>query len=398
MSTRGTVDIAISEIKTMKQYIGKLGVIRRIGLTLGVVALAVVFIGGGSFSAVHATSIQDQIDALNAQNAVNNAKVDALEDQAVSYEDAIARLNSQIGLLRGAIAANQAKQADLKAKIAAAQAELEHQKQVLSELLKAMYVNGQMSTFEMLATSKDLSTFVDAETYRNAVQNKIQQTLAEITALQRKLAEQKTQVEGLLAKQRVQEADLSNKKAKQDNLLAYNQNQRASYNAKTRKNRAKINDLIAEQARLNSSDVSASYYFLRFPGSVADHNWSADNYPYRNGGFGMSTAPGCVDNDGPDPWGYCTRQCVSYAAWAVKNSGRNPPMYYGNARSWVVAARNAGVPVYTSNPQPGDVAISTRGTWGHAMYVEKVSGNQIFVSQYNSNLTGQYSTKWRTFE
>jgi surface antigen len=56
------------------------------------------------------------------------------------------------------------------------------------------------------------------------------------------------------------------------------------------------------------------------------------------------------------------------------------------------------VPVYTSNPKPGDVAISTAGTWGHAMYVEDVSGNQIYVSQYNQQLTGRYSTQWRTWQ
>ena len=111
----------------------------------------------------------------------------------------------------------------------------------------------------------------------------------------------------------------------------------------------------------------------------------------------MSTAPGCVDNDGPDRWGYCTRQCVSYAAWAVERSGRNAPMYYGNAKDWVWAAQRDGVPVYTSNPQPGDVAISTAGTWGHAMYVESVSGSQIYISQYNAQLQGEYTTQWRNW-
>jgi surface antigen len=71
-------------------------------------------------------------------------------------------------------------------------------------------------------------------------------------------------------------------------------------------------------------------------------------------------------------------------------------MYYGNAKNWVYAARRDGVPIY-SDPQPGDVAISTHGTWGHAMYVEAVSGDQIYVSQYNQHLTGEYSTQWRTY-
>jgi len=110
----------------------------------------------------------------------------------------------------------------------------------------------------------------------------------------------------------------------------------------------------------------------------------------------MSTAPGCVDNDGPDKWGYCTRQCVSYAAWAVEASGRSAPRYYGNAKNWVDAAYRNGVEV-SRTPQPGDVAISTSGTWGHAMYVERVEGARIYVSQYNAGLDGEFSYQWRNY-
>jgi surface antigen len=176
-------------------------------------------------------------------------------------------------------------------------------------------------------------------------------------------------------------------------MLAYNQSQQSAYNKKTKANQARIDYLIAQQ-RLANDDVSDGYYFLRFPGPVQEFDPS--DYPYANAGFSMSTAPGCNDNDGPDEWGYCTRQCVSYAAWAVKASGRTPPKGYGSAKYWVNAARIRGIPVHT-DPQPGDVAISTGGTWGHAMYVEQVSGNKIYVSQYNQQVTGRYSTQWRTF-
>src|SRR5262249_31940795 len=148
------------------------------------------------------------------------------------------------------------------------------------------------------------------------------------------------------------------------------ESQQAAYNRKTADNQSKIDALIASQRQANFN-TDGGFYFLRFPGAVRDFN--PGSYPYRNGGFGMSAGPGCVDNDGPDPWGYCTRQCVSYAAWAVKASGRTPPSFYGNARDWVGAAYAHGITVSRS-PQPGDVAISTAGYWGHAMYVESVSG------------------------
>jgi surface antigen len=69
-------------------------------------------------------------------------------------------------------------------------------------------------------------------------------------------------------------------------------------------------------------------------------------------------------------------------------------MYYGSAKNWVNEAPASWI---HREPQPGDVGISTGGTWGHAFYVESVEGNRMYVSQYNQQLTGRYSTQWRTF-
>jgi surface antigen len=35
-----------------------------------------------------------------------------------------------------------------------------------------------------------------------------------------------------------------------------------------------------------------------------------------------------------------------------------------------------------------------QGYYGHAMWVEKVSGSMIYVSQYNYDLRGHYSEMW----
>lgn len=333
---------------------------------------------------VQANSISDQITALNQQNAANRQQVAQLEDQAESYQDAIAQLQGQIGQLQAQINANIALQEDLKNKIIEAEAELERQKTLLGKNIKAMYLEGEVSTLVMLASSKDLSEFLNKQEYRSAVQDKIKVTLDRITELKAQLKAQKLSVDRLLEEQQSQQAQLAGAKAKQDSLLAYNQQQQATFNQNTKDNQKKIADLIAQQRRANFNP-DGGYYFLRFPGAVRDIN--PENYEYRNAGFGMSPY-GCNDNDGPDRWGYCTRQCVSYTAWAVEASGRDAPRFYGNARNWVAAAYNRGIPVHRT-PQPGDVAISTAGYWGHAMYVESVSGNSFTTSEYNTYLDGR---------
>lgn len=359
------------------------------------VAVLLTGLAAGTTRPVEAVSLQEQIDQLAAENAANEAQVANLANQATSYQDAIKRLQAQISQLQAQINDNTAKQASLQQQIKLKQIELDKQKVVLGDILKQMYVKGQITTVEMLATSKDLSEFIDGETYRSSVQSNIQRTLAEITRLQNQLSEQKVQVERLLAEQQKQQSDQLALKSEQDRLLALNLNQQSEFNKRTATNQNKIDELIAEQARLNSPNIVAELYFIRFPGKA--NGFNPQNYPYKNGAFSMRDGP-CMDGDGPDQWGYCFRQCVSYTAWAVEASGRRAPKYYGDAKNWVLAAWRDRIPVYTSNPQPGDIAISTSGNWGHAMYVEKVQGKQVYVSQYNAELTGRYSTAWRTFK
>lgn len=397
---RDTIQPRFQNKKPMKkQNISRSGsrfILRHLKV-LGFAVLALVVVSASltpGFRKVVADATCNSIADCQAQIDTNNNAVAQLQNEAASYQDAINRLGSQITLLQGAIDANTAQQAKLQQQITEAQAEIDHQRTVLAADIKAGYVDGTPSTIEMLASSNDLSDFVDKQEYRTRVQNNIQETLKKIAALQKQLQDQKTQVEVLLKEQAAQKSQLDGAYAEQANLLAYNESQQSAYNAQTAANQSKLQALIAAQRAANLN-LSGGYYFLRFPGGVG--NFNPGNYPYANAGFGMSTAPGCVDNDGPDQWGYCTRQCVSFTAWAVAASGRDAPYYYGNAKDWVAAAYRRGIPVYTSNPQPGDVAISTAGTWGHAMYVTAVNGNQIYVWQYNAALNGRFSEQWRTW-
>lgn len=361
-------------------------------ITLAVAAVLVVGFMVSPFS--QGTEAQSEIDRLRAENAQNNAQVESLANLAVGYEDAVRQLAASIAAVQAKIDENTRQQQKLNEDIAAAEKELALQRDLIGQNIRSMYLEGDISTLEILASSNDLSDFVDKQQYRDSVQTKIKNTLDKITALKLKLKAQKEAVDQLLKEQAAQRSKLNGSLAEQNNLLAYNQSQRDAYNAKTAQNSKKIDELIAAQRRANFS-VDGGYYFLRFAGVARD--FDPNSYPYRNAGFGMSPG-GCADNDGPDQWGYCTRQCVSYAAWAVEASGRNAPRYYGNAKDWVAAAYNhpGDVEVYRT-PAPGDVAISTSGYWGHAMYVEGVSGNSFTTSEYNTYLSGQLSYQTRTY-
>lgn len=330
---------------------------------------------------VLADQFDAQINALNQDSSTKRASVAQLGSEAASLTDTITKLQTQIDALQAQINANQAKQADLQSKIDQAQKDLDTQKKLLGADIKQMYVDGQISTLEMLASSKDLSEFVDKQQYRNAVQDKIKGTLDKITALKLQLKQQKDEVEKLLTDQQTMQAQIAAQQSQQNQLLSANVDQQNTLNSQIKQNSQQVAQLRAQQAAANARLFSGANVVL---GGACDTS-HGDTYP----------SPWCsaAQDSMIDSWGMFNRECVSYTAWKVAESGRYMPYWggVGNANQWDDDARAAGIPV-DSTPRAGDVAIKNSGPYGHAMYVESVNGDgTINISQYNANLNGQFS-------
>lgn len=333
---------------------------------------------------VQAATLQEQISQLQAQNNNNQQTVNQLAVQADTYQGEISRLQGQIDGIRAQIRENETKRDDLANQIKAAEEELDKQKSLLGQNIKAMYVEGDISALEMLASSKNLSEFLDKQQYRDSVQAKIKTTLDKINALKAQLKDQKDLVEKLLKDQQDMNTDLTAKQNEQASLLAYTEGQKNAYSAQIKANNTQINELRRQQAIENARIFGAT------PG----------NGPACGGGYpGSAPGPwgawGCnyaLDHS-IDTWGMYNRECVSYTAFKVAASGRHMPYWggVGNANQWDDNAIRAGIPV-DRNPRVGDVAVSNAGYYGHVMYVEHVYGDgRILVSQYNASWTGTYS-------
>jgi len=340
----------------------------------------------GAVKVAHADQFQAQIDALRNENANTQSLVGGLQSQAGSYQGAISQLQSQINAVRNEIIQNQAQQAQLQVQISQNQTIVVDKKSDLGATIKAMYIDGSITTIEQLATSKNLSDYIDKEEYRTSVQTQLNEKIREIAAIQAKLETQKTTLDGLLKTQQSQNARLNTDQEQQNQLLAFNQGQQSAYNQQIAANSGKISDLKKQQVAANARFTS---------GSSNSGGGPAGTGPNCGGGY-----PGkwCnIPMDAVlDSWGMYNRQCVSYTAFKVANSGRFMPGWgwqgRGNANQWDDNARREGIPV-DSNPRAGDIAVSNAGFYGHVMYVESVNSNgTINISQYNASWDGRYTT------
>lgn len=128
---------------------------------------------------------------------------------------------------------------------------------------------------------------------------------------------------------------------------------------------------------------------------------SGDDYPYRSD-----------STQSADPWGFTKRQCVSFAAWELKQHGTtisNASQRWGNARDWDDAAKRLGKRVTstakvgaiaqwnagersTYYPAGGGTGTLTAGSYGHVAYVTNVYGDgSVRIEQYNMSGNRAYS-------
>jgi surface antigen len=339
-------------------------------LLIGSLLAGATLIGG----TVKADQFDQQINQLQQQNAGLQVQSDNLAATASSYQQAVDQLQAIINGLQNNIVNTQNQIDALQKQIEEAQIELDQQKQVLGQNIKTMYLEGDISTLEILASSKDLSDFVNKQEYRNTVANKVKASVDKINDLKAQLTKQQNEQQSLLADLQKQQNQKQAEENQQAQLLSYTEAQKSNYDQQISANNSQIGSLRAQQAALNR----------QLGGVPSAGDPGHGGYP-------------AVWNNSPqdsvlDSWGMFNRECVSYTAWKVFQTYGYMPYWggTGNANQWPGDAQRAGIPIGTT-PKAHSVAIWNVGAFGHAMWVEAVSGNTIYVSQYNYDYAGHYS-------
>ena len=327
-----------------------------------------------------ASYYDEQIAKLQAEVDNYNQQAKQLAEQADTLSNAVAQLQAQQNALQGEINLNKAKIVELNSRIADNQRKLDEQGAVLSDTLVDMHLDKQTTPLEILASSRNLSDYVDKEAQQATVKEQVNASIEKINALKKKLQEEKATVESLLQDQEYRNKQLASMRQQQQSLLDETQGKEANYKALTQKNNQEIERLRAEQIRLNQIATGG--------GTIVAGDPNHGGYPAY-----LNNAP---KDSLVDPWGMYNRECVSYTAWKVHQTYGNMPYWggIGNANQWDDNAARLGIP-FGKTPKPGSVIIFNSGRWGHAAWVESVNANgTINLSEYNWGGDGQYHERY----
>lgn len=342
---------------------------------------------------VSADPYDDRINALQQQIDSYNSQATQLRTQADTLQSAITLLQTQAADIQAQINISQEKYNKLAAQISDTEQKIQDNRNALGQTIASMYVDDNITPLEMLASSKNISDFLDKQEYRSSIRNQLASTIDKIKILKTQLVQQQNDIQLVLDKQKAQKNSLIATQNQQQSLLEQTQGQEAAYRTLISQAKSQMAaDTAARQAYYQSqlkngngsSGVSGDFYYSNFSGNQG----CSGGYPY------------CGPQDSMiDPWALYNRECVSYVAWALTNRFHKYVGSFngqGNAYEWVDSAPNFSGAVRVYDPQPGDAVITPSkpgfSPLGHAMIVESVSGNTIHISQYNFYGTGEYST------
>jgi septal ring factor EnvC (AmiA/AmiB activator) len=199
--------------------------------------------------AASVNDLQKKSAQLQAEIAANQKKAEAHHSHAESLQGKIDEINTDISVINKRIELLSLQIKTLELKIEETNKELDRQRDILGQNIRAMYLEGDMSTLEMLASSKNISEFVDKEQYRNSVQDKIKTTLDKINTLKFELKSKQEEVEKLLKAQESQRNALAEKRQEQQNLLAVTRGEEARFKALVAKQEKELAEAEAAIAR-----------------------------------------------------------------------------------------------------------------------------------------------------
>lgn len=347
-----------------------------IAMAVLVAAAGITQIGAAVFARDYDAEIRSkELEAQRYQGEVHR-----LGAVAGTLQGAVDELNRQISDIQAQIVASQKKHDDLVSQITANERLIEQNREAMGDILSDIYVDDQISPLEMLASSSNIGDYIDKQEQRSSLRQALNEKIKEIKILQKKLEEDKKAVESVLQDQEAQKVQLASKQAEQQKLLSDTQNDQNNYARLAGERNAEISKLRDQQAAENLRRMQSSGWSGGIPAPSAG-----------NGGYPAHWANAPIDAY-VDNWGLYTRECVSYVAWKIANSGRYVPHFggQGHAYQWPATTSRHGIP-NGSEPRAGAAAVQYGGPFGHVMYVEAVHGDgTITVSDYNLGLDGLY--------
>lgn len=330
---------------------------------------------------VFAETLSEKISNLQSQIDQSQAEASRLSGEADTLQNALNILSAEKNALQAKLDLSQAEYDRLTTVIAKNQLKLERQQKVLTETISELSVESTTSPIELLAGSNSIGDYIDRQEYRTSVQEQIESAISIVQKLKSQLAQQKADVEIVLAEQKVQRDQLVAKEAEQAALVASTRSEEAAY-------QTQVGDLQQQKAAAEAA-LAASFRNRSYAASPAGYVGTGVVVG-SVGSSGMSTGPhlhleargagGVID---PSP--YIETDPINMPPGYVSQSyGNADSMYIGGRHPGIDYAAGFGAPIFAvsgGNMYRG-CSQQLLGTWayGYVAIVEQSNGVRMLYA------------------
>jgi len=156
--------------------------------------------------------INEEINSVNSKIAETRAQSQSLANEVGIFDNQIYLIQLEINKTQQEIDITNSEIVKTNEQIVAAEIELQKQKEIMSEYLRTMYIEGRISTVELVAGSNNFSDFVDRSEYLDTMQDRVQDTANKIVVLKEELTSKKNELEVKKTKSEQLKAEQSNSK------------------------------------------------------------------------------------------------------------------------------------------------------------------------------------------
>ena len=121
-------------------------------------------------------SLRQKASELKEQADAGKEKLDGASKQVDTLEEKVNQLNSEINQIQGQINTTSKNIEKTEKELEKTQKELERQKNIMNQSVRALYKQGDVSTVELIASSKNFTEFVNGQEYLERVKIGVQES------------------------------------------------------------------------------------------------------------------------------------------------------------------------------------------------------------------------------
>ena len=137
----------------------------------------------GTVFAASEQSLRQKASELKEQADAGKEKLDGASKQVDTLEEKVNQLNSEINQIQGQINTTSKNIEKTEKELEKTQKELERKKNIMNQSVRALYKQGDVSTVELIASSKNFTEFVTGKEYLERVKIGVQESAKKIDAL-----------------------------------------------------------------------------------------------------------------------------------------------------------------------------------------------------------------------